>query len=726
MDYSKKLWFDQEAKRFVEALPLGNGKLGAMDYGNGLFSLNEKTLWSGYPKDDFGIMDRDALRKSRKLIQEGYIEDAEKIIQTNLQGDYKSTYLPLGQLQLLFDQKPFQCSYRELDLETGSTLSQNSKDQLFSYISHKYNIGLIQYTGKKQVSLNWLPFLEHGSFESTEDHYFYKLQCPSKVPSYEEGHLPIEYDHKQSTVKAVLVVEKRVTDDGLVFLWTILTNYVDGGKVSELSFNQLRANALDHLSKASSLEDISQEHRNHMQALFSRSTLSLPHNPNSAIPTDQRRISYRTDPTDGSLISLYYHYGRYLLYSSSWKTSLPSNLQGLWNEELRAPWCSNYTTNINLEMNYWPAKTSRIHESYESLEHFLVNLSSKASNHGLVFHHNLDAWLSCSPAHGSPSWAFWPMAPVWLSFHLFDHLEEGEAKTQASIFNYLDQVALFLDGWLFQGDDGYYHTCPSTSPENQYVLENGYIASVSDTTTMDQMLIGSFCQKYQQFRSDSSIAHSLREKVNQLPPIPIHPEGYLQEWQGPVLENDIGHRHVSHLVGFFPDDFAFSLGPDYVEAGKKALHRRVADGGDFTSWHCTWIINLFARFQEPGYVRKYLDIMIGELTCPNLFSSHRRRMDGDELFQIDGNFGGTRAITEMFVHEINDHLHILPVGNLGFGEGKLDSIALKKGHLVYLVWGKTIELTIQPAKSHSITITYQKQTKNIGLTLGQEIRVTFI
>ncbi len=205
---------------------------------------------------------------------------------------------------------------------------------------------------------------------------------------------------------------------------------------------KLRANALDHYPKPALWKTSAKNIAIICKHCFHGALCLFLITQNSAIPTDQRRISYRTDPTDGSLISLYFHYGRYLLYSSSWKTSLPSNLQGLWNEELRAPWCSNYTTNINLEMNYWPAKTSRIHESYESLEHFLVNLSSKASNHGFVFHHNLDAWLSCSPAHGSPSWAFWPMAPVWLSFHLFDHLEEGEAKTQTSIFNYLDQVAL--------------------------------------------------------------------------------------------------------------------------------------------------------------------------------------------------------------------------------------------------------------------------------------------
>jgi alpha-L-fucosidase 2 len=378
-------------------------------------------------------------------------------------------------------------------------------------------------------------------------------------------------------------------------------------------------------------------------------------------------------------------------------------------------------------MNYWPAKTCRIQESYKSLEHFLGNLSAKASEHGLVFHHNLDAWFTCSPANGSPSWAFWPMAPVWLSFHLFDHLEESmsQSQTSPSTLFYLDQVALFLDEWLFLGDDGYYHTCPSTSPENQYVLENGYIASVSETTTMDQMLIRSFAKKYQHFGTNSTLANKLIHKISQLPPIPIHPEGYLQEWQKAVHENDVGHRHVSHLVGFFPDDFAFSLGQDYIKSGKQSLHRRVNDGGDFTSWHCAWIINLFARFQESTYVRKYLDIMIGELTCPNLFSSHLRKMDGDELFQIDGNFGGTRAIAEIFVHEINNHLHILPVGDLGFSKGKLESIALKKGHLISLVWGKRIMVTIHPSRNQQLTITYQHQTKKIDLTAGKKTKIIF-
>lgn len=739
-DSLKKLWYQQAANRFVEALPLGNGKIGMMDYGNGQFSLNHESLWSGAPKQDNGEMNQDSLEKARKRIFEGAIEAAEKIIVEELQGDYKQTYLPLGKLFFLENDRLLVPIYRALDLEKGvseaegKSLNHQQNWRLQASVLRRQNLGIIRYQGKAELGVRFESELRIDSYPTDRERQMgYTITCPIRVPSYEEADQPIVYATSQNTVKAVLWLEMRESRLGQDYIFAIETNYLSGGQLADLSFEELAKVARTRVERLEDIDQALTQHQQEQKLLFERSCLDLPDNQNSLLSTDNRRLCYRQEATDYSLIGLYYHYGRYLLYSASWGDSLPANLQGIWNEQLRAPWCSNYTTNINLEMNYWAAEVGRVEEAQDSLIKMLIDIYDKQAGASYLFHHNLDCWLTTSPVNGSPSWAFWPMAPVWLSLTVFERKQQVEHRLPKKIDQVLVAVADFLNQWLYLGPDGKYHTCPSTSPENQYQTADGYIASVSNSTTMDLMLIRAFVWEYQKWLASCDdypvqapeILRQLEQKVKRLPEIPIHSDGYLQEWQHTYKEVSVGHRHLSHLVGYFPNDYGFQLGLDYIRAAELALLRRVEAGGDFTAWHCAWCLCLFARFNQSARAKKYLDILIGEMTCPNLFSAYMPNQDGKELFQIDGNLGGIRAIIEMIIYQVENRMVLLPVISKIIPRGKMAQLKLGKGHLVEVEWGQTVRLKLMPVCNQQIEVIYDDQKQSIDLEKGKLCQVDF-
>ncbi len=697
------LWFNKAAESFEEALCTGNGRLGLTDYGNGQFLINEETLWSGKLGKAPYVADSKVLSTVREAIFDGRISEAESLVQESLLGPWKETYLPFGFLKLRFRGQTQLCHKRALDIRSGICTSSYDVYISKSYVPKKNNIMVIELEPitsdlttedlYQNISLTIEPAL--GYTESLREGNVYSVtgRCPSKVPSYDESSQEIEYDPLAKTIEYAFVCKVCMEDQKVILYMTISSNYEPYGQLKALDQDDLRTLALGRLeaSMQKTSDDILRGHIEAMEAQFDMNTLWLASNDYSQLPTDERRLKYREDPTDYSLIGLYYHYGRYLLNQSSSQASLPANLQGIWNEHLRAPWCSNYTTNINLQMNYWHSQVCQIDEANDALINLLVDLAQ--SNDTLAVHHNLDVWFDIGPVNGSPSWAYWPMAGVWLAFHVAEHIcKNPKPAYNQSLYNYLLKTAHFIKEQLTLDPEGHLSTCPSTSPENQYYTKDGYLASMSYSSVMDISLIegfvGELSKVHQLWGLDRGLIDELELLLEQMPPIPIHEDGYLKEWQTEYLEKDIGHRHLSHLFGFFPGESMFGKGDQVIEAGRKALLRRIEDGGDFTSWHCAWGLCLLARFKEIGLAKNYLEIMIGELTCPNLLSSHRRKMDGEELFQIDGNFGGTRGIAEFMVQDYGERIRILTVMRQIVDEGQVKGLKIRKGHLIDLQWTK--------------------------------------
>ena len=690
------LWYEQAAKTFEEALPLGNGKLGLMDYGNGEYLINEETLWSGQLGKKVYHQDEEVLSKVRSSITKGDIQQGEALIEQELLGPWKESYLPFGKVKITLDGDPIRCNQRSLNLKQGLCTTLYPELISESFVSKEENLIILALNFQEEVDTTRLgihvePSLDYSKESKEKDGTFIMGTCPSSVPSYERYKEPLVYDLEAKTIQYVFGYKAVYLKNKVIVYMTVITNYKAYGKLSEATVDDLKDEARISLNHSSykTYQDIYKAHVQGVEALYHKNTLTVLSNKNSGLATDIRRLRFREDPTDHSLMALYYHYGRYLLHQCSSGTSLPANLQGLWNEHVRAPWCSNYTTNINLEMNYWHSEVCQLEDANEALMKLLTHLS--VANDQLAIHHNLDAWFDIGPVSGSPSWAYWPMAGVWLAHHVIDHIDQNSNKDfNEDLYTVLLKTAEFINQWLYKDESGHYITCPSTSPETEYVTKAGDMSCVSYASVMDMTLIEGFVKGFDRVSSlwhrDSPLIRLLQDKVANMPELPIHEEGYLKEWQVDYKEKDLGHRHLSHLFGFFPGELLLSKGEGVLEAGRLALMRRIEDGGDFTSWHCTWVICLLARFREDVLVKKYLNIMLGELTCPNMLSSHRRKMDGEELFQIDGNFGGTRAITELMVQDYGETIKVLPVIRSIVSEGQVSGLKVRNGHVLDISW----------------------------------------
>lgn len=749
------LWYTSEATRFEEALPTGNGRLGIMDYGNGSFLINEESLWSGTSKLTTPLVQdkRNTLETVRELIFKDQIEEAEGLLTEQLLGSWKETYLPCAKIHLKVNAITSVCTKRSLDLMSGISSYETDKYKVNTFVSKHSQCAVIRIDAasdvtkeatkevKTRVTFEIEPLLEQTCTYRLGDVILLDGYCPSKVPSYDESDQSVVYDPSSPCIRYALAAKQVVMNESTTLIYlTVKTNYMHYGKINSLTSMELGNLAAQCVHDASQIayESVYEQHVTAMKELFEMTTLDLPENASSSLTTDQRRLAFRQDATDYALISLYFNYGRYLLHQSSSSDSLPANLQGIWNEQLRAPWCSNFTTNINLQMNYWHSQVAQLDEPFQAFSNLLKGLSttdddyvSKAfDSEGLMINHNLDGWFTRGPVKGSPSWAYWPMASIWLGVQLFEQLRfVNTYREKKDLLPVFVSIAKFANRWLIKDSNGVYNTCPSTSPENLYLLENDYNASISYSSTMDIMMLHEFSHAFSkltvELNEEVELGKTLAFKVDHMPDIQIHQDGYLKEWQHSYREKDIGHRHLSHLFGFFPGSYCFEQEPHFIEAGRQALFRRILDGGDFTSWHCTWVICLLARFEEVEYAKQYLNIMIGELTCPNLFSSHRRKMDGEELFQIDGNFGGARAISELIVQDFNETIKLIPVMGEIAPNGQAIGFRIRNGHTMDLVWEKhqLIKATIHGACSEIIDFSINGENRSIQVLENTDVEL---
>jgi alpha-L-fucosidase 2 len=766
------LWYSKPAARWVDALPIGNGRLGAMVFGGGedgspaneTLQLNEDTLWSGKPQDG---NNRDAPKylhtiREAVLNQRDY-HQADRLCR-KMQGLFAEAYQPLGNLRLEFVHNGATTDYRrELNLDTACARTSYSVNDVryerLAFSSAPDQALIVRVTASTPGQLHCTVALDSPLQKSVSSPAPNRLQLTGKAPAHVAGaghpgsEKPVTYSDIPGNGMYFGAILEVQTQDGEVnagsdrleishaTAFTILLTASTGFRGFLLSPDMPVSDILDRAKRqldaavVRSFEDLQARQSSDHQRLFRRVSLNLGTTDHaSAKPTDQRLrdIGKSLDP---SLFALYFQYGRYLLISSSRPGTQPANLQGIWNSQVTPPWSSNWTANINVQMNYWPAEPCNLAECAEPLFDLISGLSERGRQSaqetynlpGWVSHHNIDIWRTANPVGegvGQPTWANWNMSGPWLCQHLFDrHLFSGDLdflRTRA--YPVMRAAAEFCLAWLIEDDDkGRLTTCPSESTENNFMAPDGKPAMTSAGCTMDMTLIRELftncINATEQLGIDSEFASKLAAAVKRLIPFQIGRYGQLQEWSIDFEEATPGQRHMSHLYGLYPgNQITPSATPRLAEAARVSLERRLANGGAYTGWSRAWAITFWARLMDGDQAWESLSMLMQHSTNLNLFDTHPA--SEGPIFQIDGNFGATAAIAEMLVQSHAGCIDLLPALPSVWDEGEVRGLCARGGLTIDIKWkrGKIAESTLTSKSTRDFTIRPPKRQQILKIS----------
>ena len=705
-----ELWYRQPADVWEEALPVGNGRLGAMVYGGvkkERIQFNEDTFWAGGPSDPSDPETKNYLPDARKLVFQGKYKEAQEIINKHIIGPKMMPYLPLGELVLEMKQDAEPVNYRRsLDLRTAIARVDYEVDgdkfirEVFSSPVDQALVVHMTSDSKEGISCDLSFSNEIGARVFVADPTTLVLSGRAPETKGREGELSFEAVLKVQTEGGSV----KASDSSLVVNGARTVNLYLVAATSFISYKDISGDPSRICSAyMNGIEDrpytfIRRDHIEEHQSLFNRVEMDFGSTEESELPTDERLQKFQ-ESGDPSLVALYFQYGRYLLISSSRPGCQPANLQGLWNPHPHPPWDSKYTVNINCEMNYWPAEMANLSECSEPLFSMIRELSEAGKKsasdvwgvNGWVCHHNTDIWRATTPLDGA-SWGMWPTGGAWLTSHLWEHyLYTGDKEFLAEYYPIIKEASRFFVGSLVKDpNNGFLVTCPSISPENRHLPGS---ISICAGPSMDIQLIRdlfSTCITASTLlAADKDFSDTLKEILPMLPPDKIGAGAYLQEWQEDwdMDVPEIQHRHLSHLYGLYPGhQFNQEETPDLWNACRKSLEIR-GDGG--TGWALAWKVNLWARLRDGEHAFQILKNLL--TPCSNYGfggpgGSYSNLFDACPPFQIDGNFGATAGIGEMLLQSQGKGIELLAALPHSIPKGDVSGLVARGGFELNFSW----------------------------------------